>query len=182
MNSISSLWHPWVLCKYPIYYELKILEGRYTCTEQIQSGFPHCYSFFIFFLVDFFFISFANVIYFPSFPSKNSLSLPIPLAHQPTDSYFLTLAFPYTWAYNLHRTKDLYSHWWPTRLSSATYAAKAMSANMCFLWSFFAWQIKRASYIVQIVLGVRYNHWRMKDYGSILCKWNINTMLSYVRE
>jgi hypothetical protein len=35
---------------------------------------------------------------------------------------------------NLHRTKGLSSQWWPTRPSSATYAAGAMSPTMCILW------------------------------------------------
>jgi hypothetical protein len=44
------------------------------------------------------------------------------------------LAFPYTGALSLPRTKSLSSHWSPTRLSSATYAARAMGPTICFLW------------------------------------------------
>ena len=44
------------------------------------------------------------------FPPKIPYSLPSTPAHQPTHSCFLALAFPYTWAYNLHKTKGLSSH------------------------------------------------------------------------
>jgi hypothetical protein len=43
------------------------------------------------------------------------------------------LAFSYTGASSLHRTKGLSSHWWLTRPSSATYAAGAMNPFMCTL-------------------------------------------------
>ena len=46
------------------------------------------------------------------------------LAPQPTHSLLLALAFPCTGAYNPHKTKGLFSHWWPTRPSSATYATR----------------------------------------------------------
>ena len=49
-------------------------------------------------LLDIFFIYISNVIPFPSFPSENPLSSPSPPAPQPTYSYFLALAFPYTGA------------------------------------------------------------------------------------
>ena len=56
-----------------------------------------------------FFIYISSVIPFPGFPSEKPLSpLPSP-AHQPTHSHFPVLAFPYTMASSLHRTKDLYS-------------------------------------------------------------------------
>ena len=45
----------------------------------------------------------------------------------PTYFCFPTLAFPYTGALSLHWTKGLSSHWCPTRPSSATYTAGAMS-------------------------------------------------------
>ena len=45
-------------------------------------------------------------------------------APQPTHSCFLALAFSCTGAYDLRKTKGLSSHWWPTRLSSATYATR----------------------------------------------------------
>ena len=35
---------------------------------------------------------------------------------------------------SLHRTKDLSSHWWPIRPSSATYASWAMGHSMCTFW------------------------------------------------
>jgi hypothetical protein len=37
-------------------------------------------------------------------------------------------------ASGLHRTKDLFSHWWQTRPSSATYVAGAIGPSMCTLW------------------------------------------------
>jgi hypothetical protein len=43
-------------------------------------------------------------------PPKTPYLLPLPPAHQPT--YFLALAFPYTGASSLHRTKGLSFHWW----------------------------------------------------------------------
>ena len=72
----------------------------------------------------------------PFLVSSLKISYPLspPPAHQSTHSHFLNLAFPYTGAQNLHRTKVLFSHWWPTRPSSATYASRGMSATMCFLW------------------------------------------------
>jgi hypothetical protein len=74
---------------------------------------------FILFLLDIFFIYISNVIPIPSFSSENTLSLRPPPAQQPTHSLFLALAVPYTGTYYLHRTKDLSSHWWQTRPSSA---------------------------------------------------------------
>ena len=61
----------------------------------------------LFFLLDIFLIYISNVIPFPGFPSKK---YPLP-PHQPTHSYFLALAFPYTGAQSLQRTKGLSSHW-----------------------------------------------------------------------
>jgi hypothetical protein len=61
-------------------------------------------------LLDIFFIYISNVIPFPGLPSENPLLSPLPLAHQPTHSHFLALAFPYTGTYNLHKTKSLSSH------------------------------------------------------------------------
>jgi hypothetical protein len=48
-------------------------------------------------------------------------------------SYLHALEFPYPESSNLHRIKGLPSQWWPTRSSSATYAAGAMSPTMCTL-------------------------------------------------
>jgi hypothetical protein len=51
-----------------------------------------------FFLLYTFFIYISNVIPFPSFPSKNTLSPP-PSSYSPTHPLpFLVLAFPYTGA------------------------------------------------------------------------------------
>jgi hypothetical protein len=76
-------------------------------------------------------------------PLKNTFHLYAPPspAHQPTHSHFLALASPHTEAYSLHRTKDLSSHWCPTRPSSAAYAAGAMSPIMCVLWWFSPWEL-----------------------------------------
>ena len=55
----------------------------------------------------------SNAIPFPDLPSKHSplpspLSLVTPLpAHQPNQSHFLALAFPYTGASSLYSTKGL---------------------------------------------------------------------------
>jgi hypothetical protein len=49
--------------------------------------------------------------------------------HSPTYSCFPTLAFSYTGASNLHKTKGLSSHWCPTRPSVATYVAGAMGPS-----------------------------------------------------
>jgi hypothetical protein len=45
-------------------------------------------------------------------------------APQPTHFCFLALAFPCTGAYELHKTKGLSSHWWPTRPFFAKYATR----------------------------------------------------------
>jgi hypothetical protein len=50
------------------------------------------------FLLDIYFPYVSNVIHIPGFPSKISLSLPPSPAHQPTQTYFMALAFPYTGA------------------------------------------------------------------------------------
>jgi hypothetical protein len=51
-----------------------------------------------------------------------------------THSCLPDLTFPFTGASDIHRTKGLSSHWCPTRLSSATYAARAMGPSQCTLW------------------------------------------------
>jgi hypothetical protein len=64
-------------------------------------------------------------------PLKIPYPLPSPpLTNSPT---------PTSWHWHspilvLHKTKSLSSHWWPSRPSSATYASRAMSPTMCFLW------------------------------------------------
>jgi hypothetical protein len=62
---------------------------------------------------------------------KAPIIFPIPLASMrvlppPTHSHLTTLVSPYSGASSLHRTNGLPSHWCPTRLSSATSAARAM--------------------------------------------------------
>jgi hypothetical protein len=73
--------------------------------------------FFSFFFLDIFFIYISNAI------PKAPIPSPCP-ASQPTYSCFLALAFPCTGPYDLRKTKDLSSHWWLTRPSSATYATR----------------------------------------------------------
>jgi hypothetical protein len=50
-------------------------------------------------------------------PPPASMSV---LPHSPTPSHLPALAFPYNGASSLHRTKDLSSHWYPTRPSPPT--------------------------------------------------------------
>jgi hypothetical protein len=59
-----------------------------------------------------------------------SQKFPIPsLTHSPpTHSHFLALSFPYTEAYKVCTTNGLSFHWWPTRPSSDTYAARVQSS------------------------------------------------------
>ena len=65
---------------------------------------------------------------FPVFPSGNPLSIPSTpasmrvLSHLSTHSCLPALAFSYTGALSLHRTKGLSSHWCLTRWSFATNA------------------------------------------------------------
>jgi hypothetical protein len=64
------------------------------------------------------------------------------LTHLPTHSCLPILAFPYTGAWSLPRTKVLSSHWCPTRPSFVTYAAGVMEASMCTLcWWFSSWEL-----------------------------------------
>jgi hypothetical protein len=65
---------------------------------------------------------------------KTTYTISPPHACQPTHSSFSVLAFPYTGASSLHRTKGLSSHWCPTRPSSATYAAGVMGPSLCATW------------------------------------------------
>jgi hypothetical protein len=65
---------------------------------------------FLIFFLDIFFIYISNAIPVFNFPSENPLSLllsPCSLTHKLP---FLVLAFLYTGAYSLHRTKGLPSH------------------------------------------------------------------------
>jgi hypothetical protein len=79
------------------------LKSESSCDSYIPSSF-------LFFLLDIFFIYISNVTPFPSFSSETPPSPVPPLAPQSTHSCFLALAFPYTGAWNLHRTKGLSSH------------------------------------------------------------------------
>ena len=80
------------------------------------------------FLLDIFFIYISNIFPFLGLSFRNSLShVPLPLwgcspTHPPTHSLLPFLAFPYTGASNTLRPKGLFSHWCPTRPSSATHA------------------------------------------------------------
>jgi hypothetical protein len=68
---------------------------------------------FVSFLLVILFIYNSNVIPLPSFPSENPLPPPHCFyedAPPPTHSRLIALAFPYTRAQSLHRTKDLSSH------------------------------------------------------------------------
>jgi hypothetical protein len=86
-------------------------------------------------------------------PLKIPYSIPAPPAQQPTHSCFPVLASPYTEASSLHRAKGLSSHRYPTRSSSATYAAGAMSLSMCthIDWWFSPWELWRF-WLVDIVV------------------------------
>jgi hypothetical protein len=81
---------------------------------------PYCTKVFVpictlYFLLDIFFIYISDAIQkvpytiLPPCSSPHSLPLPGP-------------GIPLYWAYNLHKTKGLSSHWWPTRIFPATYA------------------------------------------------------------
>jgi hypothetical protein len=87
-----------------------------------------------YFLLDIFLIYISNVIPFPGFPTPNPYPFPFSPAHQPTHSQLPALAFPYTGASNLHRTKGFSSLWCLTRPSSATDEAGTMGPSMCTLW------------------------------------------------
>jgi hypothetical protein len=67
---------------------------------------------------------------------KFPIPFPLPLLlwgwslHQSTQSRFPILAFPYTGASSLHKTKSLSSHWCPTRPSSTTYSDGDMGSSL----------------------------------------------------
>jgi len=69
-------------------------------------------------LLDILFLYISNVIPFSSFPSRTPCLIPpslllwgYSLTHPPTPSCLPTVAFPYTGALSLHRTKGLSFHW-----------------------------------------------------------------------
>jgi hypothetical protein len=138
----------WKCSLYLVYYYVVFLTYLLiylpqTKTQDLKSTFPVCIegqmanilydSSIPFFELDIFLIYISNAIPLPNFPFENPLS-PLPSPYlQPKHSHFLAQEFPYTGSYNLHRTNGLSSYWWPTRPSSATYAASVMSPTICFL-------------------------------------------------
>ena len=94
---------------------------------QFWFGLVFCiYIYLIFYLFTFLMLSPFLVSPLKPYP------IPPSPAYQPTQSYFPVLAFPYTRASSLLGTKGLASHLCPTRPSSATYEAWAMSPTICF--------------------------------------------------
>jgi hypothetical protein len=86
--------------------------------------------------LDIFFIYISSIILFPSFPSENSL-FPSPTPSYCSSTHPLQLpgpGIPLYWGIEPSQDQGLSSHWWLTRLSSATYATRAISPTMCFLW------------------------------------------------
>jgi hypothetical protein len=70
---------------------------------------------------------------YPNTPLPDSMRV---YPHSLTYSHLPALAFFYTGASSLQRTKSLSSHWCPTR-SSATYVVVAMGPSMCTPWLVF---------------------------------------------
>ena len=106
-----------------------------------------CQPFFFFFLIiwfllDFAFIYISTVIPFPvhlpqtPYPIHLTPASMRVLPHAPTHSHLTVLAFPYTGASSLHRTKGIPSHWCQIRPSFATYAAGAMGPLWKSVWWF----------------------------------------------
>ena len=71
----------------------------------------------------------------------------------PTHSHFPTLACAYTGALNLHRTKDLSSHWCLTRPSSAIYALEPWDPLFC--WWLSPWVLWEVWFVHIVVLPIR---------------------------
>jgi hypothetical protein len=82
----------------------------------------------------------SNIIPFPSFPPgmrpppSHPHSLFFYEGIPPTYSHLPAMAFPYTGALNLHRTKGLPPTDASHKASSAIYAAGAIGPFMCTLW------------------------------------------------
>jgi hypothetical protein len=102
--------------------------NSYTLKPGIPTEYLHKYLPLISFLLDILF-TFQMLPLFLVSPPKIPCPFPPPHAQQLSHSCFLALAFPYTGAYNIHRTKGLSSH----RTLTRSYAAGAMSPTMCFL-------------------------------------------------
>jgi hypothetical protein len=113
------------------------VSGRQGLAHWAVPG-PLLFIFFVYFI--FIFIRYFLYLHFKFYPlssfpfQKPPYPIPPPPVHEPTYSRLPVLAFPYTGASSLHRTKGLSSHWCPTRPSSATYAAGALSPSLCTLW------------------------------------------------
>ena len=98
----------------------------------------------VFLLFFFSFVGYFLYLHFKRYP-LSSLPSGNPLFHSPppasmrvlpytcTHSCLPAQAFPSTGALKPHKTKSLFSHWFPTRPFSATYAARAMGPSICIL-------------------------------------------------
>jgi hypothetical protein len=115
--------------------------------------------FFLSFLLDIFFIYISNFIPFPGFLSKYFLSHPLSPCSPTYPLYFPVLAFPYTGASSLPKTKVPSSHSLLfNKLSSATYAVGATGPSMCTLW-LVIWSLE--------VLGVLVGSYCCSSYGAV---------------
>ena len=134
------------------------------------------------FFIRYFFIYISNAISKVPIPS----SCPAP---QPTHSCFLTLAFPCPRAYDLHKTKSLSSHWWPTRPSSATYAPTDISSGGGVLVSSYYCSSYRVadpvSYLgifsSSFIRSVPSNRWLWASTSVFAKHWHSFTLDSYIR-
>ena len=108
----------------------------------------------IYLLCDNIFIYISNNSPFLVSPQKLPIPLPLPvLLCAPTHSHFPTLACGYTGALNLHRTKDLSSHWCLTRPSSAIYALEPWDPLFC--WWLSPWVLWEVWFVHIVVLPIR---------------------------
>jgi len=93
----------------------------------------------LFFYWIFYLLTFQMLSHFLVFPLETPYLILLPHcfyegAPSPPYSCLPILAFSYTGASSLHRTKGLSFHWCPTRPSSAAYVDRAMGPSMCTLW------------------------------------------------